>query len=130
MHSLSAPVPSSSLQNQHRRLAPFPASRPVRPDWKSLIEDSVVRSLALHTRCSRATSGPFVVARVYRTTRRTRGDELGYALPRPCVIVIDGGGAALACYSDARPVIAHPTLAELRALHGLRSQDLVSVWRR
>jgi hypothetical protein len=45
-------------------------------------------------------------------------------LPHPDAILVDEAGAALACYADGRPVIVHPSMPDLLAMHGLLEADL------
>lgn len=80
-------------------------------------------AICLYERCARASSGPLQVVRVLRATRH---DDGAGALPCPDMVVVDARRAALACYADGRPVIVHPTLADLLAMHALHDADLTA----
>lgn len=87
------------------------------------MDDRVAVAVAMYARCARASVGPLRIACIYRTASRQGAPSF---LPLPDVVLVDESGAALACYADGRPVIAHPSIVDLLAMHALREADLTA----
>jgi hypothetical protein len=87
------------------------------------VGDRVAVTVEMYGRCARASAGPLRIARIYRTASRRAAPSF---LPCPDVVLVDESGAALACYADGRPVIAHPSFVDLLAMHALHEADLMA----